>query len=356
MCLLVTQPSNAPALSDAWLADFYSANADGVGVMYAQDGELIVEKILPRDEQDFIHFYRNHIEGKDCAFHLRMKTHGNIDMENCHPYEVLNHSEHGISLWLMHNGVLATGNDADTTKSDTWHYIRDYLRPMLADNPEFAFHPAFSAIIGDHIGSSNKFVLMDNNGRQVTINEDAGVYWGGLWLSNTYAWSASKTATKEYDPDPTLALEQVAEEPKRYSYAYNYNGYGYGYGTYGKGYGYSGTWADDDYYDEPVGKKASVGKNYEDEIAIMDMDIDDLCVEMGIAGMTRAERFSRRQIWSFIDKFGFESWMEVAYMTLDKDIDEDSYIKMMSDFAYAREMFPFLIKEEQKLARGEWLN
>lgn len=355
MCLLVTQPANAPALTDAWLSDFYSANADGVGVMYAQDGELVVEKILPVDEKDFIHFYRNHIEGKECAFHLRMKTHGNIDMENCHPYEVLNHSEHGISLWLMHNGVLSTGNKADETKSDTWHYIRDYLRPMLADNPEFAFHPAFSAIIGDHIGSSNKFVLMDNNGRQVTVNEDAGVYWGGLWLSNTYAWSASKSATKEFSPDYETAVEQVNETPTKYTYSYKG---GYGYGTYGKGYGYSGTWDNDDYYDDPVGGyvTSKVGQNYADEIAVLEMEVDDVSTQFGIAGMTRAERFSRRQIWTFIDKFGFDSWLDVAYMLIDTDIDEDSYIKLMSDFAYAREMFPFLIKEEQKIARGEWLN
>lgn len=352
MCLLVTQQSNSPALSDEWLADFYSANADGVGVMYAVDGELIVEKILPVDEKDFINFYRNHIQGKDCAFHLRMKTHGNIDMENCHPYEVLNHSEHGISLWLMHNGVLHTDNKADPTKSDTWHYIRDYLRPMLADNPEFAFHPAFADIVGGHIGSSNKFVLMDNNGRQVVINQEAGVYWGGLWLSNTYAWTSSKSASKEYEPDIMTWAEQVQETPQVKSYSYNY-----GYGSYGRGYGYSGTWADDDYYDEPVGAITSkVGKNYADEVAILEMDMDDLCVELGIAGLTRAERFSRRQTWAFVDKFGFDAWMEVAYMTLDKDIDEDSYIKMMSDFAYAREMFPFLIRAEQKLARGEWVN
>ena len=107
------------------------------------------------------------------------------------------------------------------------------------------------------------------------------------------------------------------------------------------------------YYD-PVGAKA--GMNLADEIATFEMDVGDLCVELGIAGNTRAERFSRRQIYSFIDKFGFDSWTDMAYMLMDKDIDEDAYIKCMSDFAFAREMFPFLSREEQKLARGEWFN
>lgn len=190
MCLLVIQHQEAPKLGKEWLADFYSNNQDGVGVMYSDNGKLIVKKILPKNAKDFEDFYNNEVASKFCAFHLRMKTHGNIDLENCHPYEVLNSAEHGIDLWLMHNGILSTGNDADTTKSDTWHYINNYLVPMLSKNPEFAFTEEFKELIEKHIGNSNKFVLMDNHGRSQVINQHAGVNWGGLWLSNTYAWSA----------------------------------------------------------------------------------------------------------------------------------------------------------------------
>ena len=144
MCLLVVQPASAPSLTQEWLEDFYSSNADGVGIMRSVDGELLIEKILPKNAQEFVDFYTNHIDGYDCAFHLRMKTHGNIDMENCHPYEVFNSAEHGLDVWLMHNGILGTGNAGDVTKSDTWHYIRDYLRPMLANNLDFAFTDAFA--------------------------------------------------------------------------------------------------------------------------------------------------------------------------------------------------------------------
>ncbi len=222
MCLLVTQNKTSPILSDAWLSDFYSFNGDGVGVMFAHHGELVIKKMIPNTAQEFINFYRENIQGRDCAFHLRMRTHGDIDLLNCHPYEVLNKAEHGIDLWLMHNGVLSTGNKADTTKSDTWHYIQNYLKPMLSGNPDFAFHPAFKALIEDHIGSSNKFVLMDNEGRQVVINQSAGVYWGGLWLSNTYAWSASKSA-KNHPVNLKKAKKQVAETPApKYAYAPSY--------------------------------------------------------------------------------------------------------------------------------------
>ena len=190
MCLLVLQPSTAPAISPEWLADFYSYNPDGVGVMYSEDNQLVVKKHLPTSVEDLIDFYHDNIQGQSCAFHLRMRTHGDIDMTNCHPYEVLNQAEHGVDLYLMHNGVLSTGNARDKTKSDTYHYIKDYLRPLLAKNPDIAFSEKFNQAIGKQIGSFNKFVLMDNQGRQAVVNQDEGVYWSGLWLSNTYAWTA----------------------------------------------------------------------------------------------------------------------------------------------------------------------
>ena len=96
-----------------------------LGVMYAEGGKLIVKKILPKTAKDFESFYNKEITGRFCAFHLRMKTHGDINLDNCHPYEVLNQQEHGIDLWLMHNGILSTGNASDETKSDTWHYIKN---------------------------------------------------------------------------------------------------------------------------------------------------------------------------------------------------------------------------------------
>lgn len=196
MCLLVIQSEKAPLLPFAWLENFYQSNQDGVGVMYADGGNLIVKKILPKNTQEFAQFYESEIAGRFCAFHLRMKTHGDINLANCHPYEILNQQEHGIDLWLMHNGILATGNSLDKTKSDTWHYIANYLKPMLGKNPDFAFTNAFKKLIENHIGQSNKFVLMDNNGRHQVINEHQGVNWGGLWLSNTYAWTAPMDAIR----------------------------------------------------------------------------------------------------------------------------------------------------------------
>lgn len=323
MCLLVVQSKNSPKLSNEWLEDFYSYNADGVGVMYAKRGKLVIEKVVPKSAECFIKFYRKHIEGRNCAFHLRMKTHGHINLENTHPYEVLNQREHGLDLWLMHNGVLSTGNAKDVSKSDTWHYIRDYLRPMLAQNPDYAFTQSFAELVGSHIGKSNKFVLADNRGRTITINKDEGVYWGGLWLSNTYAWSASKSASKAESHDLAEALKQVSEKPD----AKSYNSY----------LGVS-DWYEGDMY----------GSN------ALEYEIEGIVAEFQAEGLELAGSLTHKEAKSFVDKYGIDSFYDIAYMCIDKNITEDWFIRAMTNHKEAEQAFPWLSTEKAYIARGQY--
>jgi len=315
MCLLITQSKTSPILSDAWLSDFYSSNGDGVGVMFSHHGELVIKKMIPNTAQEFIDFYRENIAGRDCAFHLRMRTHGDIDLLNCHPYEVLNKAQHGLDIWLMHNGVLSTGNKADITKSDTWHYINDYLKPMLAGNPDFAFHPSFKALIEDHIGVSNKFVIMDNEGRQTVINQSSGVYWGGLWLSNTYAWSASKSA-KSHPVNAKKAKKQVAEIPAP-KYAFNY---GYADYTYN-----APTWAGNGYFQ-------SERDHYQD----VEVNLDDLTYICGKHTITVDQGMK------FVEEFGIDCFLDLVDYAISGELDLDHFQRVLGDFKLARESFPAL--------------
>lgn len=185
MCLLVNQPLNTH-FTDQFLEDVFFKNSDGLGVMFAQDNKVHVYKCLPSNADDFIDFYRKHAEGRHCVWHARMQTHGDIDMENCHPYRVTD------EIWMAHNGILSSGNANDKTKSDTWHFIRNVLRPALTHNPDLMLDPGWQEFIGDLIGGSNKFGFVRNDGQIVVINRSAGVEFNGAWLSNTYAWPANK--------------------------------------------------------------------------------------------------------------------------------------------------------------------
>jgi hypothetical protein len=210
--------------------------------MYAENNEITVVKTLPKNAEELITFYREHADGRSCRMHLRMQTHGDIDFDNCHPYEVFG-EESGYPLYLMHNGVLHTGNARDVTKSDTWHYIQTYIIPALKADPTQFMSPWFKEFVAEHIGASNKFGLMDAYGNKTIINEGSGVMWDNVWMSNTYAWDAVKAGVK---------------------YAKSKTYWGGGYSAYGQHW-------DDDYYTIPYTNTSkdvveSEGEKYRNKI------------------------------------------------------------------------------------------
>ena len=184
MCLLTT--STLDDLKSVFLADngvlesTFCANPDGLGVMYYHSGELHVQRVLPRSLDEARAFLKALPDGDGpVACHWRMRTHGHIDLENCHPYEVK------PGVYLAHNGILHTGNDADPSKSDTWHFIRRYLAHLPVD---VLHDPAFGEMLGGFI-RNNRFAIMSEDGRLTVINRNQGVETHGVWFSNTYAWA-----------------------------------------------------------------------------------------------------------------------------------------------------------------------
>lgn len=188
MCLIIYKPASI-RITKELADDVFTKNKDGFGLIYHDAEAKTVNsfKILGTKEQ--IWEALQPFMDKELLMHWRMQTHGDIDLENCHPYELI--PDGPLPSYMMHNGILSTGNAADKTKSDTWHYIRDYLRPIVQANPEVLHTPAFQALVKNHIGNSNKFAIMDGRGEVVIINREAGIEFEGMWFSNTYAWSAS---------------------------------------------------------------------------------------------------------------------------------------------------------------------
>lgn len=184
MCLLVSQPKHT--FDEDFLIDVYNKNQDGLGIMYAEGDKVHVYKCLPANEQDFVDFYMKHAANRPCIWHARMQTHGDIDMDNCHPYRVTE------DIWLAHNGILSTSNESDKSKSDTWHFIKNVLAPALSCDRNLMANPDWIAFIGKLIGSGNKFALLRSDGETAIINQSAGLTFQESWLSNTYAWTPSK--------------------------------------------------------------------------------------------------------------------------------------------------------------------
>lgn len=190
MCLMITGKSNAIRATllntQGLMLDIYKSNEDGIGAMYVTSkNKLRTPKVLPKTLGECIAFIRQlPDDDRSLALHWRMRTHGNVDLENCHPYPVVDGR-----IAMMHNGVLSQGNAADKTKSDTWHYINDVVRPMLAQAPGLITNSAWVKLVEDDIGNGNRFAIMDHTGELVVLNKHTGVTHDGIWFSNTYAWS-----------------------------------------------------------------------------------------------------------------------------------------------------------------------
>jgi hypothetical protein len=91
-------------------------------------------------------------------------------------------------IWLAHNGVLACGNPVSRNKSDTWHFVEFFLRPLLTERPATLLEQGFQRCLADLIGPSNRLALMQSDGRVVIINRRSGFEHRGIWFSNDYSF------------------------------------------------------------------------------------------------------------------------------------------------------------------------
>lgn len=177
MCLIIYAPKGQLIRRDVFS---YSAtqNDDGIGVM-SRDGirKYLGKKMVKRA--------RRYIETVlvpqeiPYAIHMRWATHGDVNLDNTHPYETPEKTH-----YVMHNGIISlTTAESSAAESDTAVYVRKFLDKMGDMETDKDFYKQ----VGTHIGWGNKLVIMDNQYRFTICNEDAGEWIEGVWYSNTYS-------------------------------------------------------------------------------------------------------------------------------------------------------------------------
>ena len=209
MCLIISKAeadANLPHYSIIEEAAIYG-NDDGIGVMFIDDGRVKVEKAVFQKAtfawQNYnmdgygnetvatqqAEFYKRYSHLDNVAFHLRYSTHGKRVKEMAHPFRVIKKGEYldnGIraskDLWMMHNGILDV-KEVLSTHSDTWHFVKYYLRPILLGNFDLIYSDTFQEILASFVYGS-KLLFMDSEGTQIIINEEDGLWHRGCWYSN----------------------------------------------------------------------------------------------------------------------------------------------------------------------------
>jgi hypothetical protein len=177
MCLIVYSP--AGTLFDYETFDCAQAvNPDGIGIM----SERGVERFLGTDagEDAWRHLRDLEHGGVPYGIHFRMATHGEISLENCHPF----HAPRSDAL-VMHNGIIrSTAHLATRSRSDTALFVEKFMGS--APGPERSHHDAYFQRISRLIGAHNTLLVFHSNTAEFTIcNDDVGLWMGDHWYSNS---------------------------------------------------------------------------------------------------------------------------------------------------------------------------
>jgi len=175
MCIAVYKKEGIE-LFDYTLRTCWDANSDGAGFMYAENDKLHIQKGFFTFE-DFMEAYEPHKQ-KQVVLHFRIRTHGDIDFTNCHPYTVDN------QLAFVHNGTIRKAAERDKSKSDTWHFNEDMVKPLRTKYKNFYRDEIIQELMHEYIGWS-KLIFLDNKGNHAIVNENAGVWDSDCWFSNT---------------------------------------------------------------------------------------------------------------------------------------------------------------------------
>ena len=198
MCIAIYKPADKD-IDKATLQRCFTSNPDGAGFLYSTGSKVKIRKGF----FDFESFYQAYTPHKDKAMliHFRIKTHGAVEVANCHPFYITN------DIGFIHNGII-TEHGGNKDVSDTRDFNQKILRPLVKSFGYGIVHsPQIQPLIEKYIGYS-KLAFMDKDGDVVIYNEQMGNWNDDVWFSN-YSWQI----------------------PKTYEYKSKYTDYGYGHST-----------------------------------------------------------------------------------------------------------------------------
>jgi hypothetical protein len=185
MCLIAASRTGK-IMSEEQQKNAWSNNSDGFGIVHLENGELIINKTMVEDS---VASLLAAAEGKPYIAHWRWGTSGHKNLANCHPFKVAS------DLYMAHNGVFHNVLEYNDDMSDTWHFIKQYVRPLYLFNHAFLQTPTFYKML-DKIAGTNKLAFLDKVGNLTLVNEKMGTWQGDIWLSNTYSLNSGYRSTK----------------------------------------------------------------------------------------------------------------------------------------------------------------
>jgi hypothetical protein len=220
MCVILDTPQGVDIPLET-LELGHSNNPHGFGIFFpTKQGKVHVHKIMPEkfdDVRKVWELYKNYDAPK--SVHFRLKTKGEIDRTNVHPFRVLSKNEHGREIWVMHNGTIHDAPSVLEEKSDTWHFVTYILRPILAEKPELVEDPDFHALIEAMLKGDRMLLLDGETSKTIRLNSAKSgghVTKEGIWVSNDYGlkdyhnyygnWGSGQSGVVGFKDPPKKAI------------------------------------------------------------------------------------------------------------------------------------------------------
>lgn len=250
MCLIVSRNAGVVFPEDKLEAATLN-NPDGYGLVVFDRGKIEVSKHFNPNGNDPDEVLKRMQDLKDLKvlLHLRWKTNGHKQIENCHPFKIFRDAKDtDYQVYLMHNGVMSEFCKTDDDGVDSDIFGQAIVRPLLERARAFSGEdmaladPFVSDVIHKYAGSGNRLVLCDTLGNEIFINRKSGLEGDGWWCSNNsyftrYGrttkndpyWSYSGNYSKTVDDYCIKVKDEFMEGTSYADYVYKNGKHGYGY-------------------------------------------------------------------------------------------------------------------------------
>lgn len=216
MCIIVAKEKGVKLPSKSVLKTCFDNNEDGAGIMYVQDGKVVIDK----GYMNFNDFYKriqklkkrlnSDLTDKAIVFHFRIGTSGENDKKTTHPFPISKNSEDlrktyfKTDLGVAHNGIISNyvyGKDL----SDTQNFVIDFISVFKELDKKFFLNESVMKLIEKEANS--KLCFLDNKENIYYIGEfkeeDGVKYSNNSYKENIYACYSVNNNWKSYKPTTT---------------------------------------------------------------------------------------------------------------------------------------------------------
>lgn len=185
MCVIVHLPAGK-TLPHKVLENCYNRNRDGYGIIWTKPNEQTKLWYYKNtlSFKDFLTMWQDVPRGVDRAIHFRIKTHGKVNVDNCHPFFPRN------NLAMMHNGIIQTLMRTEDM-NDTFNFSEHELKPVLKNWDNCLSSKGFLKFV-ESLTDGSKLLFMDDKGTVKKTFESKWTEEQGCFFSNTsfQGWNA----------------------------------------------------------------------------------------------------------------------------------------------------------------------